>query len=201
MCLEGPEQLLTATMKPVQVEGRHAIIVVGCFPPMREKDLLGKGVDCIDSETVYGIMEVEWVYASDANDERSLKVTKLGRSGARRRRGAGSRAKVLTDTEGRTTRDERCLGSERPVLQGRITSARHSLGHATLPRHEPGYSTTSFYSLRNLLLFQMSAKDVPAELLLMISKSFNIAFAVTAASSTCPILAESWKDKATIAVY
>ncbi|KAK0442825.1 hypothetical protein EV421DRAFT_1735926 [Armillaria borealis] len=75
-------------MKPVQIDGRHALNVVGWFPPMtdkrvliivesgsREKDLLGKGADCIDGATVYGIMELERVYASD-RDERRLMMSK-----------------------------------------------------------------------------------------------------------------------------
>ncbi|KAK0442882.1 hypothetical protein EV421DRAFT_1903858 [Armillaria borealis] len=64
-------------MKPVQIDGRHAlnVTVTGIWSGSREKDLLGKGADCIDSATVYGIMELERVYASDG-DERRLMMSK-----------------------------------------------------------------------------------------------------------------------------
>ncbi|SJL04813.1 uncharacterized protein ARMOST_08184 [Armillaria ostoyae] len=124
---------------PVQVEGRHALIVV-LFSSNEGEGSAGKGCRLYrqrDGLWDYGsgvgvrlwLMMSKGGLQADANDERSLKVTKLGRSGARRRRGAGSRAKVLTDTKGRTTRDERCLGSERLVLQGRYVT----LANARLP--------------------------------------------------------------------
>ncbi|KAK0442889.1 hypothetical protein EV421DRAFT_1903862 [Armillaria borealis] len=141
-------------MKPVQVEGRHALIVVGWFPPMvgrlinvfLSSSSPAEGEGSAEKGYVQTVLTARqfiglwnwsgctplahdvdgwfasWLgtrhhpFLSSLTDpflrrERSLKVTKLGRFGAHRRRGAGSRAKVWTDTEGRTTRDERCLGS------------------------------------------------------------------------------------------
>ncbi|KAK0442894.1 hypothetical protein EV421DRAFT_1735975 [Armillaria borealis] len=82
------------------IERRHALGVIGWFSPGNDRRLIPYratvSTSPSDGERTHDV--VVGSFASCC--EHSLKVTKLGHFGARRRRGASSQAKVVTDDEG-----------------------------------------------------------------------------------------------------
>ncbi|SJL04791.1 uncharacterized protein ARMOST_08161 [Armillaria ostoyae] len=220
------------------IERRHALGVIGWFSPGNDRRLIPCRATVSTSPSEGGRWRLNrrrdrlWGYrtgvrggcTSLAHDvvvgsfASCLKVTKLGHFGARRRRGASSQAKVVTDDEGQEV--------PRVLLQGQVQARQQLIVSAVYvaaitlpilfprcPYRTPISSIHLFptsptnimeeinHRLRCYLVMLHIPVVLPHEKLPLPPRRSPSPSTSCSPSPVPPLPVESWKDKTTIAVH